>query len=282
MNDHEIQDFWEQHPVCDDWVGGLEKFEGVYQAFFKEYDRIRYSRLPHILTCLNNINFNGKETLEIGFGQGSESEQIIRRGALWSGIDLTKKAVDRVRIRFALKNLEYREIKQGSVLDLPFDDNSFDIVFCHGVLHHVPDIDRAQSEIHRVLGPDGKLIVMLYAKWSLNYLLSICILRRIGLIILHLANFDPGGIYGQHLANARAVGLWRYLAMKNFIHKNTDGPLNPYSKVYDRSNLHLDFRSFRIEKIQKRCMWAPPLPVRWMPLEQILGWNLWVHMRPLH
>jgi SAM-dependent methyltransferase len=40
---------------------------------------------------------------------------------------------------------------------LPFDDESFDLVIGHAVLHHIPDLDRAFSEFHRVLRPGGTL-----------------------------------------------------------------------------------------------------------------------------
>jgi hypothetical protein len=93
-------------------------------------------------------------------------------------------------------------------------------------------------------------------------------------------NCDPGSIFGQHLANARAMGLWRYLAMANFIHKNTDGPFNPYSKVYDVQTVKEDFPDFKVVRSYKRFMHAPPLPVHWLPLERVLGWHLWVHMQP--
>ena len=64
------------------------------------------------------------------------------------------------------------------MLELPFADDSFDMVFSHGVLHHVPEIDRAESEIHRVLHPGGELVIMMYARWSLNYLVAIGAIRR--------------------------------------------------------------------------------------------------------
>jgi SAM-dependent methyltransferase len=38
---------------------------------------------------------------------------------------------------------------------LPFDDEAFDLVFGHAVLHHLPDLDQAWREIHRVLAPGG-------------------------------------------------------------------------------------------------------------------------------
>jgi ubiquinone/menaquinone biosynthesis C-methylase UbiE len=66
----------------------------------------------------------------------------------------------------------------------PFPDDRFDIVFAHGVLHHIPDVLTAQKEIARVLKPGGRLIAMLYARRSLNYLLAISVVRRLSLAIL--------------------------------------------------------------------------------------------------
>lgn len=280
MNESEIQAFWNRYPCGESKVGGLQQHQADYEAFFADYDRYRYGKEGHILRCLDEIDFKEKQVLEIGLGQGADSEQLIKRGAIWSGLDLTPESVARVQTRLSLRRLPHQSVKQGSVLQLPYDDQSFDVVFSHGVLHHVPDIQVAQREIHRVLKPGGQLIVMLYARWSLNYLISIGIVRRLGLLALYVANPHPGGIVGQHLANARATGVLRYLAMDNFIHRSTDGPLNPYSKVYDLGTVRKDFPSFNIVRAYKEFMHAPPLPVSHLPLARILGWHLWVHMRP--
>ncbi|MCK6458299.1 MAG: class I SAM-dependent methyltransferase [Planctomycetes bacterium] len=274
----EIESFWESHPCGDSLVGGLSKYRDV-DEFLAAYDRYRYSTESHIPRCLDRIDFAGKRVLEIGLGQGSESEQIIRRGARWTGIDLTRESIERVRQRLALRGLPFEDLRQGSVLELPFPDGRFDLVFSHGVLHHVPGIDRAQREIRRVLAPGGELVVMLYARWSLNYLLSISLLRRAGLLALHALGAAPGGKIGEHLARAREMGVLRYLRMRNFIHKNTDGPSNPYSRVYDVRAVRRAFPCFRVVRAYKRFMHAPPLPVRGLPLERLLGWHLWVHLR---
>jgi len=281
MNEQAIAEFWNKHPCGEAQVGSLGQHRGDYEAFFSEYDRFRYHKEAHILGCLDAIDFKEKSVLEVGLGQGADSEQIIKRGATWYGLDLTSESVDRARTRLSLRNLPHQGVKQGSVLQIPFDEKTFDIVFSHGVLHHVPEIEAAQREIHRVLKPNGELIVMLYSKWSLNYLVSIAIVRRLGLLALYLTNHDPGGIFGQHLANARAIGLRQYLRLRNFIHKNTDGPLNPYSKVYGLTGVRRDFSKFRVTRSYKRFMHAPPLPVGWLPLDRALGWHLWVHMKPV-
>lgn len=289
MDEQTVQQFWQYHACGDDLVGGLhDRFNGDYERFFTDYDSFRYRHERHILRCIDSLNVAGKKVLEIGLGEGSESEQLIRRGATWSGLDLTSESVDRVRTRLTLRNLPYSEVRQGSVLDLPFADSAFDLVFSHGVLHHVPDITRAQSEIRRVLRPSGELVVMLYARWSLNYLVSIGVLRRSALLAAFplaqaglLRTGSDGGKLAAHLSNAADRGLFRYLQLSEFVHYNTDGPANPYAVVYDRRRIARDFPSFRVTRTYKRYLHAPPLPVHGLPGDTVMGWHLWGHLAPL-
>jgi SAM-dependent methyltransferase len=282
MEEQEIRGFWDSHPCGEHLVGRLsERDRGGYEQFFNRYDAFRYKLEGHIPACLDAIPFAGKQVLEIGLGQGADAEQIVRRGARWSGLDLTPESLARVRMRFELRGLPFEDLRLGSALSIPYADHAFDIVYSHGVLHHVPQIREAQKEIARVLKPDGQLIVMLYARWSLNYVLSIAVVRRLGLLALWAAKWAPAGIHAQHLQQAREVGLLRYLRLSRFIHANTDGPQNPFSRVYDLQRVRRDFPSFRVIKAYKRFMHAPPLPVRLLPLGGLLGWHLWVHLRPL-
>ena len=55
---------------------------------------------------------------------------------------------------------------------MPYESGSFDIVFAHSILSEVHEIEPVQEEIARVLKPRGELISILYAKWSLYYLIS--------------------------------------------------------------------------------------------------------------
>lgn len=279
--ENEIKDFWQTHPCGAELVGDLnEETRAEYESFFKRYDDYRYSKEPHILSNLDRIDFEGKSVLEIGLGQGADSEQIVKRGGIFSGVDLTAEAVKRTLMRFGLHGSAYDRIEQASALNLPFEDNSFDIIFSHGVLHHIPEIKMAEREILRVLKPNGELVVMLYAKRSLNYVLSISVLRRLGLLALYGFGIKAGGIYNEHLGNARKLGIWKYLSMKNFINVSTDGPFNPYSKVYDLNEVQKDFPHFEIVKADQHFMQAPPLRVKWLPLAGLLGWHLWVWLKP--
>jgi hypothetical protein len=68
--------------------------------------------------------------------------------------------------------------------------------------------------------------------------------------------------------------------MDNFINVSTDGPFNPYSKVYGRGDVERDLPDFEIVGMHKEFMHAPPLPVSGSLLAGLLGWHLWIEMRP--
>ena len=183
-------------------------------------------------------------------------------------------------------------MKLGSATDIRWPDNSFDIVYSHGVLHPVPQINEVSREISRVLRPNGQLIIMVYHKNSLNYYLSIALIRRIGLLTIYLLNtlglFKPGAetVLGGHIHNAKRLGLWKYLRLKTFIHHNTDGPENPYSKVYTLQKIEPDFPQFNLEKSANHFLNSRHLPgVSLLPtflyqyLEKRYGWHLWAFLR---
>lgn len=276
MKEENIRDFWQENPC------GETLIDTMYDAdlkFFDDYDKMRYTSHAHLLKTLDGIPFRDQRVLEIGIGQGADAEQIARRGGHYSGLDLTAEAVTRVTRRFELKQLPFDEIRQGSILEAPFADNHFDIVFSHGVLHHVPDILTAQQEIARLLKPGGLLVVMLYARRSLNYQLSIRVLRRLALLGAHYSGRSFGGKLGRHLELARETGMREYLRIENFTHRNTDGPDNPYALVYDLRDVARDFPLFSVETSYKNFRWAPPIPLSWLPGDSLWGWHLWVHMR---
>jgi len=198
-------------------------------------------------------------------------------------MDLTQQSVDRVGQRLAIRALSYDDLRKGSALAIPWPNDTFDLVFSHGVLHHIPDIRSAEAEIHRVLKPGGTLVAMLYARSSLNYQLSIKVVRRAALAAAYplrrLKLLDRWPMLRQHLHNAELTGLRRYLAIDTFTHRNTDGPLNPYARVYSRQEVVREFTSFELMDAYSRYMHAPPLPVHRLPAQRWLGWHLWVHLR---
>ncbi len=280
VSEADIEDFWQAHPCGDHLLGGLDaRFRGDYAEFFDAYDADRYRLESHIPGCLDDLDVRGKQVLEIGLGQGAESEQLIRRGARWTGIDLTAEAVRRVSLRLDLRGLSYDGIAQASATEIPYPDESFDLVFSHGVLHHIPDIVAAQSEISRVLRPGGHLVAMLYARRSLNYFVAINLVRRAAVLASWpVRKYVGSGVLGAHLCNAEREGLRPYLRMERFVHANTDGPASPFARVYDLKGVRRDFPAFRLLRAHKEFMHAPPLPVHGLPGAHVMGWHLWIEL----
>jgi hypothetical protein len=125
---------------------------------------------------------------------------------------------------------------------------------------------------------------MLYARRSLNYQVSIRLVRRAMLAAaypLRRTRLLEGAptILRQHLDNAEREGLANYLQLENFTHRSTDGPLNPYARVYSPREVIADFPDFTLVDSFTRYMHAPPLPVRRLPAGNRLGWHLWVQMQ---
>src|SRR5258708_20608986 len=88
-------------------------------------------------------------------------------------------------------------------------------------------------------------------------------------------------MFSAHLCNARQMRPRRYHSLCEFVHHNNDGPANPYAVVYDRRRVEQNFPSFRILRVYKRFMHAAPLATHQLPGEGLLGWHLWVHLKPL-
>ena len=241
-----IADFWDKNPCGEDFIpasGGVE--------FFRQADLIK-QREPHIAENLRRVDFRGKRVLEIGLGQGCEAHKIIEAGAFYSGIDITAESVRRVKTRCRLFSLSYESIQVMNAEAMDFADGSFDAVFTHGVIHHSPRIEQIIREIHRVLRDRGRVIAMVYHRNSINYQLSIRVLRRAGIFLLWIPGADRiiSWAMGEkrdrlqkHLTNLKHEGL-RYLKLENFVHRATDGPDNVFSSVFSKEELRYLFREF--------------------------------------
>jgi 2-polyprenyl-3-methyl-5-hydroxy-6-metoxy-1,4-benzoquinol methylase len=97
-----------------------------------------------------------KRVLDAGCGDGWYSHRMALAGARVTGIDYSERGVEMARQ--AVPDVEFRH---ASVLDLPFSDESFDVVFCFQVIEHIPpaDVPRAAQELVRVTKKGGRLVV---------------------------------------------------------------------------------------------------------------------------
>jgi SAM-dependent methyltransferase len=108
-----------------------------------------------------------QRVLEVGPGKGELAEQIARElRAEVVAVDQSERMVELTRSRGI-------DALVGDVQKLPFDDGEFDAAVAAWMLYHVPDVDRAIAELHRVLRPGGRLVAVtnsvenLIELWSL-------------------------------------------------------------------------------------------------------------------
>lgn len=108
-------------------------------------------------------------SLELGCGTGAlwqGCSEAVRRCARLCLTDLSEGMLEKVRETvWEQKNVEYRIV---DAIDLPYADSSFDLVFAHMMLYHVPDLGRALAEIRRVLAPDGVLWCATYGEHGIQ------------------------------------------------------------------------------------------------------------------
>jgi ubiquinone/menaquinone biosynthesis C-methylase UbiE len=100
--------------------------------------------------------------LDCGCAEGGYTEALIERGVERAvGIDPDPSRIDIARSRKKSNATSYR----CCTTEIPFPDNSFDGVLLNEVLEHVADEDTTLHEIHRVLRPSGRLVVMSPNRW---------------------------------------------------------------------------------------------------------------------
>jgi SAM-dependent methyltransferase len=260
--------------------------------FFEAVARYRYSSDPAIPELARFADWADRDVLELGCGIGTDGVSFARHGARYTGVDLSDRAVSLARLQFQQAGLPGR-ILRASVTELPIEAESQDLVYSCGVIHHLEDTQAAVDEMFRVLRPGGRAIVMVYHRDSLNYWLTIMLIRRtlaLGLLVpgfsalaRRLTGERPEVLEG-HRELLRSHGL-RYLTNRQlFLSNNTDGPGNPLSKVYSRGEATRMFARFSQAWTEVRFLNARIYPSGpWFAATRLgrrlarrHGWHLWV------
>ncbi|MGF1511654.1 MAG: class I SAM-dependent methyltransferase [Myxococcota bacterium] len=103
---------------------------------------------------------SGQHVLDAGCGYGFHLLRLADHGLRVTGIDFSETALENARKNLERFQLQDRvELRQGNLLELPFEDASFDHVNCWGVLMHIPELEKALSELSRVLKPGGRIAI---------------------------------------------------------------------------------------------------------------------------
>src|SRR5262249_38125649 len=229
---------------------------------FDEVERHRYhDYAPWMPEVMGFKDFAGKHLLEVGCGMGTDLLQFARGDAKVTAVDLTPRSVEISRAHLAL----YDQSGEFAIADcetLPFADETFDVAYSNGVLHHTSDTARAVREIHRVLKSGGLARVMLYHRGSWAYWTQV-VLRY-------------GCLRGEFLRGNSAEEI-----MSKYVEVNQGGG-RPLVKAYSRREVRKLFSRFSqvnvaTEQLVRSEFYflgglVPEKVFRY--LHRTLGWNL--------
>ena len=211
VNQRKIKDFWEQ--------GSPMSFIGE-RLSYEDKREFRYSLQDYMHSTLDFDKFDGKLVLDLGCGAGIDSAEFARSGASVVSADFTRIATTSTLSLFREANLPARVV-QTDATSLPFKDETFDCIYSFGVLHHIPDVEKAVFEINRVLKPGGQVMAMLYNKDSLLYGYSIVYLKGIKERLLETDTMDE--------------------ILARYSERRED---NPYTKVYTKGEARTLFSKY--------------------------------------
>jgi ubiquinone/menaquinone biosynthesis C-methylase UbiE len=237
----DIQNFWGD--TCQEWYSELDRNlnrELLYENL-TELERMFKYRKHLSVVEMNLADLKNKHILEIGCGGGGHSALFQRYGAHVTAIDITEERVASTALKLNL-------IKEGSGLalradaeNLPFLDNSFEIIYSNGVLHHTENTEKCVQEVSRVLQPQGKAIIMLYSRVSAYYLFNLLPRTIVTGMIFRYPEAERLGIMTEG--------------------KPKSGAKNPFTRVFSRKEIISLFKSFQMESLRKNGFFYSQLPL---------------------
>jgi ubiquinone/menaquinone biosynthesis C-methylase UbiE len=170
----EVRQYWEKH------IHDLEitRHPVGSRGFFDDLDQYHFEKLHHLLRLVDFNGYRGKAVLEVGCGAAVDLARFARGGAVCTGVDLAASAIELARVNFQQQGLS-ADLRVANGEALPFPDNTFDLVYAHGVVQYTADPRRLVEEVRRVLKPGGEAIFQVYNR--ISWLNGLSKLMNVGL-----------------------------------------------------------------------------------------------------
>src|SRR5262245_4508455 len=155
--------FWNE--LCGSHLASILGITDASARSLKKFDDWFLAYYPYVFLHIPFDELKDKEVLEVGLGYGTIAQRLAESGARYTGLDIADGPVGMVKHRIRQAGLD-GDAKQGSILNAPFPDESFELIVTIGCLHHTGDLAGSISECHRMLRRGGRLIMMLYYAYS--------------------------------------------------------------------------------------------------------------------
>jgi ubiquinone/menaquinone biosynthesis C-methylase UbiE len=170
----EVREYWEEHihdlDITTHPVGS--------RGFFEDLEQYHFEKLHHLPRLIDFNGYANKSVLEVGCGAAVDLARFARGGARVTGVDIAASAIELAETNFQQQRL-HADFRVANGEALPFPDETFDLVYAHGVLQYTADPRRLVNEVYRVLRPDGAAIFQVYNR--LSWLNALSKVMKVGL-----------------------------------------------------------------------------------------------------
>jgi SAM-dependent methyltransferase len=157
----DVRDYWNRHihdlEITAHPVGS--------PGFFADLDQYHFEKLHHLLRLVDFGGYAGRRVLEVGCGAGTDLARFAKGGARVSGVDLSSSAIALARQNFDQQRLP-GDLREADGEHMPFADDTFDLVYAHGVVQYTTNPQRLVDECRRVLRPGGEAVFQVYNRVS--------------------------------------------------------------------------------------------------------------------
>ena len=162
----------------------METAQEYFASNAAEWDRLRSLHIPEEQVEGAVLEFVGRAQvpsyLDLGTGTGRMLELVSPLASRAVGVDLNTEMLALARARVERAALHHVQVRRGDLFQLPYADDSFDLITVHQVLHYLEDPSGAVMEAARVLKPGGKLVIVDFAPHALEFLREEHQHRRLG------------------------------------------------------------------------------------------------------
>lgn len=157
------KEFWDE--LCGSQLASYLGITDASPESLKKFDDWYLDFYPYLFYHIPFDNLKGKDVLEVGLGYGTVSQRLAETGAHYYGLDIAAGPVQMANHRLEQSKLAGLA-RQGSILEPPFNPESFDAIVAIGCLHHTGNMQLAIDRCWELLRPKGKLIFMVYYAYS--------------------------------------------------------------------------------------------------------------------
>ncbi len=159
----QVQSYWDRQPCAVKH----SSFPVGTQEYFAELSKRKYHVQPHVRPFADFGAWKDKRVLEIGCGVGTDAEEFVKGGAIYTGVDMSPASVALAAGRFTTLGLTGQFfIGNAEELTTFVPVERYDLVYMFGVLHHTPRPDHVLQQVRSYMDDTSELRIMVYAEHS--------------------------------------------------------------------------------------------------------------------